>query len=461
MSELFGFEVECPNCKAKFSIEEVISDKVRSEFESRMKLQVDEQIKHFKERETERIRLEHQLEIEKLKHQFEMQRKRELKNMQDSIAQLTLTISNYQKEIEVKNKELANARKVEIEYRRKESELMQREQNLDLEVQRRLSEQMQNVIENFKKEIEEKNKELEEARKLETEYRRKENELLQKEQNLELEVQRRLSQERQQLKEILQQSLHTEYELKLREREETINSLQKKIEELNLKLQVGSQQLQGEVQELALEEQLRAKFPFDVIKPVPKGVRGADIIQEVRNKFGEACGVILWESKRTNNWSNDWIPKLKEDQREIGAELCVIVTRALPKEISSVGLLDGVWVCNFDSFLGLAMALRENLLQVSTVRNQMIGRESKMEQIYNYICSEQFSQKVRAIVEAFLSMKNDLDKERAAMEKHWKKREEELTKVIRNTARIYGELEAIVGNQLPEIEYLSLPSKEK
>ncbi len=406
MPNLFGFEVVCPNCKSVFSIEEVISDKVRSEFESQMRSQVDEQIKRFKEQEFERIKLEHQLEIEKLKKQFEMQRQNELKQMQDLITNLTDTVSKLQKELEEKNRELANAQKVELEFRKKE------------------------------------------------------NELLQKEQNLELEVQRRLSQERQQLQEMLKQNFQLEYELKLREREQTISTLQKKVEELNLKLQVGSQQLQGEVQELALEEQLRSKFPFDRIEPVPKGVRGADIIQEVRNKFGEVCGVILWESKRTNNWSNEWIPKLKEDQRALGAELAVIVSRALPKEIASVGLLDGVWVCNTESYIGLAMALREHLIQVQMVRNQMKGRESKMEQIYNYICSEQFLHKVQAIVEAFVTMKNDLDKERSAMEKHWKKREEELAKVIKNTARIYGELEAIVGNQLPEIDYLKLPGKE-
>ncbi|MGB9912238.1 MAG: DUF2130 domain-containing protein [Candidatus Kapaibacteriota bacterium] len=460
MADLFSFEVECPRCKTKFSIEEVISDKVRSEFESRMKLQVDEEIKHFKERQLEQMRLEHQMELKKLKQQFELQRQSELKKMQDAMSNLTGLVESYKREIERKDSELANARKVELELRQKERELLEKEQNLDLEVQRRLSqeiEQFKTIIDNYKKEIESKELELANARQIEMEFRRKENELLQKEQNLELEVQRRLSQERQQLQELIKQALHTEYELKLREKEEKISSLHKQIEELNLKLQVGSQQLQGEVQELALEEQLRTKFPFDTIKEVPKGVRGADIIQEVRNKFGEVCGIILWESKRTNSWSNEWIPKLKEDQREIGAEISVIVSRAMPREISSVGLLDGVWVCNFNSFLGLAMALRENLIQVNTVRNQLQGRESKMEQIYNYICSEQFSQKVRAIVEAFVSMKNDLDKERAAMEKHWKKREEELTKVIKNTVRIYGELEAIAGNQLPEIDFFKLP----
>ncbi|MCX7908553.1 MAG: DUF2130 domain-containing protein [Ignavibacteria bacterium] len=446
MPEFLNFEVECPNCGTKFSVEEVLSEKVRSEFQDRIRQQVDNEIRKFKEQEFERIELEHKLEIEKLKNELETQKQIELTKAQVSIENLLKQLSNLQKELE-------EAREKELEFRRKEAELIQKEQNIELELQRRLNYE----LENFKTELEKKNKELEEARKIELEYRRKETELFQKEQTLELEIQRRLSEERKQLQEIVKQTVHSEYELKLRERDETISSLQRKIEELNVKIQMGSQQLQGEVQEILLEEQLRIKFPFDSIQPVPKGIRGADIIQVVRNKLGEECGKILWESKRTQNWSNDWIPKLKEDQREIGAEFAIIVSRVLPKEIPSIGLLDGVWVCNFDSFVGLAMALRENLLQVNTLKNTLVGRETKMEQIYNYICSEQFAQKVRAIVEAFVSMKNDLDKEKAAMEKHWKKREEELNKVLKNTAKIYGEIEALVGNQLPEIEYLKLP----
>ncbi len=403
MADIFQIEVECPNCKNRFSIEEVISDKVRSDFESKIKHKVEEEITKAKEKEFERINLEHQLEIENLKKEFQQSQKKELEASQETISILKQQLLEFQKELEERKQELDFARKVELEFRRKE------------------------------------------------------NELIQKEQNLELELQRRLSEERKQIQEFVKNSLHSEYELKIREKEETISSMQKKIEELNLKLQMGSQQLQGEVQEIVIEEQLKMKFPIDKIEPVPKGIRGADIIQEVRNRFGEVCGKILWESKRTNNWSNEWIPKLKEDQREIGAEFCAIVSRTLPKEINSVGLLDGVWVCDFNSYIGLAMALRENLIQVNNVKNSLIGRETKMEQIFNYICSEQFSQKVRAIVEAFVAMKNDLDKEKAAMEKHWKKREEELNKVLKNTTRIYGEIEALVGNQLPEIEYLKLP----
>ncbi len=450
MIDFFQIEVECPSCRSRFSIADVLSDKVQKDIEERIRKQATDEIQRKKESEIEKLKLEHQLELENLKKELQERYQTDIKNSAKAMSELLAQIENYRETLKKREQELEESRKAEMELRKKELELKSK---FEQEFQNRLSKELENI----KSELDKKTKELEEARKLELELRRRETELFQKEQSLELEVQRRLSEERKQILELAKQHAFAEYELKFREKDEVIASMQKKIEELNLKLQIGSQQLQGEVQEIAIEEQLKLKFPFDSIEPVPKGVRGADIIQKVRNKFGEACGVILWESKRTTNWSNDWIPKLKEDQRELGAEFAVIVSRALPKEINSVGLFDGVWVCSFDSFIGLAMALRENLIQVQNVKNSLVGRETKMEQIYNYICSEQFGQKVRAIVDAFVSMKNDLEKEKVAMEKHWKKREEELNKVLKNTARIYGEIEALVGNQLPEIDYFKLP----
>jgi len=431
---LLNLVVECPNCKSKFTIEEILTDKVRSEFDQILKSQIDTELERFKGEELRSFERKMQKEYEE-------------------------KLASYQKELEEYR---AKSQNQELQY---QLELQKLQQQHQLALQKLMTQQ-QNTIELFEKqlnelkaELQKRNEELEEARKVEIEIRRKENELLMKEQNLELEIQRKLSFERNKLQEIIRQNIENEYILKAQEKDMMIASLQKKIEELNFKIQTGSQQLQGEAQEVILEEHLRSKFPLDNIEPVPKGIRGADIIQEVRNKFGERCGVILWESKRTSTWSNEWIAKLKEDQRELGAEFSAIVSRVLPKEINSIGLLDGVWVCNFDSFVGLAMALRENLIQIQSLKNSLLGKETKMEQIYNYICGEQFAQKVKAIVESFTTMKADLEKEKVAMEKHWKKREEELNKIIKNTARIYGELEALVGNQLPEISYFQLPGK--
>lgn len=428
-------KVECPNCKTTFSIQEVLSDKVRSEFDRIMETQVEERVRKLKEEEFQKF----QKKVEEEYYE---------------------KLAGYKKEIEEfkaksENKELEY--KLELEKRKNEYELQLKKIMLQ---QRQTTELLEKQMNELRNELQKRNQELEQARKFEAELRRKENELFTKEQNIELEIQRRMSAERSQLQEMIRKNIEQEFLLKSQEKDLMISSLQKRIEELNLKIQTGSQQLQGEAQEVILEEQLRVKFPLDKIAPVPKGIRGADVVQEVMNKFGERCGVILWESKRTLNWSNEWILKLKEDQRELGAEFSVIVSRVLPKELNSIGLLDGVWVCDFDSFIGLAMALRENLIQIQIIKNSFVGKETKMEQIYNYICSDQFAQKVKAIVESFTIMKADLEKEKAAMEKHWRKREEELNKIIKNTARIYGELEALVGNQLPEISYFQLPGKE-
>ncbi len=431
---LLDLKVECPNCKATFSIQEVLSDKVRSEFDRIMELQVEEKVRKLKEEE-----------FQKFQKKLEEEYHEKLAGYQKSIEEI---------QAKSKNKELEY--KLELEKSKKEYELQLQKIMLQ---QRDTTELLEKQMNELRNELQKRNEELEQARKFEAELRRKENELFTKEQNIELEIQRRMSAERSQLQEIIRKNIEQEFLLKAQEKDLMISSLQKKIEELNLKIQTGSQQLQGEAQEVVLEDQLRVKFPLDKIEPVPKGIRGADVIQKVMNKFGERCGTILWESKRTLNWSNEWILKLKEDQRELGAEFSVIVSRVLPKEINSIGLLDGVWVCDFESFIGLAMALRENLIQIQMLKNSYVGKETKMEQIYNYICSDQFAQKVKAIVESFTIMKADLEKEKAAMEKHWRKREEELNKVIKNTARIYGELEALVGNQLPEISYFQLPGK--
>jgi hypothetical protein len=435
--EFIDFEIECPNCKTKFSLSSVVSDKLRERLQDEIEQNITRKIEKVKQTEIEEQKRLLQSEYDKKIEEFQKKFLEEQGKQKQLQTEYELKLQRAQQESEIKMNRLL-----------KEQELM-------LESLRKQFEDAQN-------ELERRNKELEEARQIERELRKKEAILVEREKNIDIEVQRKISEERIHLEKLLQEQaqikFQNEYAPKLREKDHTIEMMQKRIEELNNKLQLTSQQLQGEAQELLLEEKLQQRFPLDRIEPVPKGVRGADVVQEVFDRTGTMCGKIIWESKRTKDWNNDWIQKLKEDQREIGAEIAIIVTQAMPKDISSIGLLDGVWVCDFSSCIGLAMSLREHLIQLRTFKEAMIGKETKMEQIYNYICSEQFAQKIKAIVETFKTMKEDLDKERIAMEKHWKKREEELSKIMKNTVRIYGELEALIGNQLPEISLLQLPS---
>ena len=247
---------------------------------------------------------------------------------------------------------------------------------------------------------------------------------------------------------------------KVMEKDQTISSMQRTIEELKQKADRGSQQLQGEVQELELEAVLRAKFPFDSVEPVPKGEFGGDIVQVVRGQGGQAGGVILWEMKRTRNWSDAWLVKLREDQRAAKAELCVLVSHVLPKGVDTFHIIDGVWVAHPRCVVPVATVLRHTLLQIAMARQASEGQQTKTEMVYQYLTGPRFKQRVEAIVEAFSSMQEDLDKERKVIMKQWAKREEQIERVMGGTIGMYGDLQGIAGKSLQEIAGLELRSLE-
>ena len=247
---------------------------------------------------------------------------------------------------------------------------------------------------------------------------------------------------------------------KVLEKDQTITSMQRTIEELKQKADQGSQQLQGEVQELELEALLRVKFPLDSIEPVPKGEFGGDIVQGVRSQSGQPSGTILWETKRTRNWSDAWLVKLREDQRAAKAEVCVLVSQVLPKGVETFNIIDGVWVAHPRCVIPVATILRNTLLQVSMARQVSEGQQSKTEMVYQYLTGPRFRQRVEAIVEAFSSMQEDLDKERKVIMKQWAKRQEQIERVMGGTIGMYGDLQGIAGKSLQEIEGLELRALE-
>ncbi|MFH0990997.1 MAG: DUF2130 domain-containing protein [bacterium] len=247
---------------------------------------------------------------------------------------------------------------------------------------------------------------------------------------------------------------------KVMEKEQTIAAMQKQIEELKRRGEQGSQQLQGEVQELELENILRSKFPHDIIEPVPKGEYGGDVLQRVVNPLGQRCGTIIWESKRTKAWSDTWLPKLREDQRSAKAETAVIVSQVLPKDIDPFGLVDGVWVTNPKSAIPVAVLLRQAMFEVTAAHVASEGQQTKMEMVYQYLTGPRFRQRVQAIVESFSSMQEDLDKEKKAILKQWAKREEQIDRVMQSTIGMYGDMQGIAGKSLQEIEGLELHALE-
>lgn len=213
-------------------------------------------------------------------------------------------------------------------------------------------------------------------------------------------------------------------------------------------------QLQGEVMELALEELLRGQFPFDTIEEVAKGTRGADCIQTVRNKTAQTCGKIIYESKRTKAFTQDWIEKLKVDMRAQQADIAVIVTEALPRDMEGFGFRDGVWICRFAEVKPLAFLLRDSLLRIHTALITQENKGDKMHLLYDYLTGNEFRQNIEAVVEGFLSLKDGIVRERVQMEKLWKEREKQLEKVLLNTTQFYGSIKGIAGNAVGDIKLL-------
>ena len=297
---------------------------------------------------------------------------------------------------------------------------------------------------------------LAEAQKVQTELLRKQRELDDAKRELDLTVETRIQEGLAVTREQAKKEAEEGLKLKVMEAEQTIASMQKQIEELKRRAEQGSQQLQGEVQELELESLLRAKFPRDTIEPVPKGEHGGDALQRVVGPSGQPCGTIIWESKRTKNWSDGWLAKLREDQRAAKAEIAVIVSQSLPKEIETFGVVDNVWITHPKTVLPLAHTLRHTLIEVGCARQASEGQQTKTEMIYKYLTGPRFRHRVEAIVEAFSTMQEDLDKERKAIVKQWAKREEQIERVMQATAGMYGDLQGIAGKTIQEIEGLEL-----
>ena len=313
----------------------------------------------------------------------------------------------------------------------------------------------------IQEELEEKNRKLSYLQKQEIELRKKQRELEQKQQELELENQRTLDVERKKISEEAGQKASEEQQFKMKEKDDLIKAMQVQIETLKRRAESGSQEAQGEALEGALQDMLQQTFPFDLFEEVKKGQRGGDILQVVRNATGKECGKILWESKYTKDFQKGWIEKLKKDQQEAGAEIAVITTITLPKEIKNFGPLENVWITDFASAMGLSAALRMGLINAAREKALTENKETLKDVIYKYVTGQEFSMQIRAVAEAFIRMQGDLNKEKRAMERIWKSREKQIETVLSNLSGIRGSLEGYIGQKLlPSMETLSLEAIE-
>lgn len=401
--------IKCPNCGSEFPLEEALNDELKENIE--------------KEKAALRKQM---LDYKKVKEE-ELQRKdeefRKVAEQQEGIFQQKL-----------------------------ENELKLQNTRLEETLRKKLAVDFENQLQVLQQSAAENEEKLKESRKKELEYLQKEKALKVKEEEMELQVQRQLMAEREKLKEQLtaeQAERMTvkdqEHQLRTKELEKQIEDQKKLVDEMKRKAEQGSMQMQGEVQELLLEEMLQSTFPFDLVSEVGKGVRGADCIQTVRNGFGVEIGKIIYESKRTKDFALDWIEKLKADMRQLGADVAVIVTQAFPKDMDRFGEKDGVYICSFAEVRSVALLLRNGLLKVADVKKSGENKGDKMVMLYDYLTGHEFGEQWKAIREGFMSMKLSIQKERDAMERLWKAREKQLEKVLLNAAHIRGSVEGIAG----------------
>ena len=406
--------VLCPQCKTEIKLTESLAapllESVRRDYEQRLTQKDNdiakrEKLLHERAEAIEKAKqsldqhVEQKLQVERARIGAEEARKAKLA-MGSDIEQKTKEITILQEILKQRDAKLAEAQKTQAELLRKERELDDAKREIDLTIQKRVQADLSAERDKAKKEAEE------------------------------------------------------ELKLKVMEKDQTITAMQKQIEDLKRRAEQGSQQLQGEVQELELEALLSAKFPRDTIQAVPKGEFGGDVLHRVLGPLNQICGTILWESKRTKNWSDGWLPKLREDQRAAKAEIAVVISQALPKEVETFGYVDGVWIADPKVALPLAFSLRQTLIEVACARQASEGQQTKMEMVYGYLTGPRFRQRVQAIVEAFSSMREDLDREKKAITRQWAKREEQIDRVMQATVGMYGDLQGIAGKTLQEIEGL-------
>jgi len=332
-------------------------------------------------------------------------------------------------------------------------ETLQAEHKKELEVLRREIEEK--AAEDFRQEVERSKKLAKQVDELLDELRA----LRRKDAERELEMKKKLLEEEEKIRLEAFKKAEEEHRLKDFEKDKKLSDALKQVEELKAKIEQGSMQTQGEVLELELEARLKQEFPMDFISEIKKGQRGADVLQEVVDKLSRKCGTILWESKNAK-WSESWIAKLKEDQRAAKADLAVLVSVDLPKDVETFNYINGVWVVSWKNFVPLALALRFNLVSLYHERQSQTGQEQKMQILYQYLTGPEFRHRIEAIVEAFSNMQEELEREKRWFSLKWSRQEKEIRKVIDQTHAMYGDMQGVIGKSLPEIKTLSLPDVE-
>lgn len=417
--------IKCPNCGAEIDVNEVLYHQLESKYKN-----------------------EHITEKNKLEAEVELKRK-EYKQAFDALHIKEEAINEQKEKFD---EELKKATATQLKLERQKLQDALRKEILD--------EQSESMA-MLQKQLEEKSNQVKELNNAKAQIGQLQREKEEMESSIMAKAELSLNEKLKIEKEKIQKSADEQNELKFKQKEEQLKQLQEQLQIAQRKAEQGSMQLQGEVQELAIEEYLADKYPFDVIEEIKKGARGGDCIQIVHTREVQNCGKIYYESKRTKDFQKTWIEKFKADMRTKGVDIGVLVTEVLPSELERMGLVEGVWVCTFQEFKGLSSVLRESVIKLHHAKKGEENKTDKMSLLYSYLTSTEFSMQIEAIVEGFTTMQSDLDTERRSMTRIWKQREKQIEKVLDNTVGMYGAIRGIAGNAIGHVKALELPYSEE
>lgn len=402
-------QIICPNCNTSIDLDKIANHKYEEllkQQENKLKAEQEKQREVF-EKEME----EKTVEMRKKAQEFAEKKALEAKK------EMELEMKDIQEQLQKANKDREEAKKKELEFMKKQRELEDKEKNFELEMEKKILEEEKKIKEKLQDELEKNSKkELDERmEKIQEEFRKKE-----------LEYQKQQEQ------------------------------LKKSLDDAKRKAEQWSQQIQWDIQEDDLKNMLWQSFPIDNIDDVPTGIKWADLIQTVRNNLGQNSWVIVWESKNTKSWQDAWVMKLKDDKLKVNWNIAILVTTVLPKDMKNFGMIDDVMVCLPEYAMWVAAMLRDKLLSISKVEKSLEWKDAKMEMLYKYLSSEEFSSKINMMVDVFANLKSGIDAERRSMEKNWKRREKDLERATFAVTGMYWELESLMWQALPWSSKLEL-----
>ena len=413
--------IKCPNCNTDIDVNDILYH------------QLEDELKHKNLAEQKKL----QEETEKKETEFK-KAKKDLETQQEAIKE----------QKEKFDEELKKATQLQLKVEK---------QKLQESIKKELEEEQSESVALLKKELDEKSNQVKELNKSKAEIEKLKREKEEITSKVQADAEIALTKKLQEEKQLIQKASDEQNELKLKQKEEQLKQLQEQLQIAQRKAEQGSMQLQGEVQELAIEEYLADKHPFDVIEEIKKGVRGADCIQTVHTREVQNCGKIYYESKRTKDFQKTWIEKFKADMRVKGVDVGVLVSEVLPSGMDRMGLVDGIWVCTFEEFKGLSSVLRDGIIKINHAKKSEENKTDKMSLLYGYLTSTEFSMQIEAIVEGFTTMKSDLETEKRSMARIWKQRDKQIDKVLENTIGMYGSIKGIAGNAIGNVKALELP----